>query len=195
MRSLLSWLYKAYLMTTFRDRLSIASDVIIPWSATFIIDNDSSISIRRGVAIRESIELRATRNSHLEIREEVRLDRYIRIIATNSTKVLIGRRTRIGLGSVFNGGGNITIGENTLISGYVYLQTSMHNHTTPLDIMDGGYVYGDITIGKGSWLGVHVVIFPDVTLGQKTVVGSNAVVTRSFEAKSVVGGIPAKVLN
>ena len=166
----------------------------MPRSTVFIIDSDSSIEICADVIIRESVELRATRNSKLLIYESVKLDRLVRIIATNSTKISIGARSKIGLGTVLNGGGNIAIGAKTLISGYVYLQTSMHDHKQDTDIIDSGYLYGDIVIGEGSWLGVHAVIFPHVTLGDRVVVGSNSVVTQSFESRSIIGGIPAKEL-
>lgn len=191
---ILSTLYKAWLRFKFGDRLKISPEVIVPWGTIFIIDVDSFIEISSGVVLRDQIELRATRHSKLLLSEMVKLDRSIRIIATNNTTISIGAHCKIGLGTVFNGGGNITVGEKTLISGYVYLQTSMHDHTHDTHIMDSGYIYGDISIGRGSWLGVHAVVFPDVTLGDRVIVGSNAVVNRSFDNKSVVGGIPAKEL-
>ena len=189
-----TFLYKIWLKIKFGQRLSIAPGVDIPWSTTFIIDDTSKIKISSGVVIRNQVELRATRNSNLNLGENVKLDKLIRIIATNSTNINIDYGCKIGLGTVFNGGGNIHVGEKTLISGYVYIQTSMHNHLGDSDIMDSGYIYGDIIIGRGSWLGVHSVIFPNVTLGERTVVGSNAVVNNSFESGSIIGGIPAKRL-
>ena len=191
---MLNSLFKIWLKYKFGTRLHIARGVLVPRSTVFIIDSDSSIEICADVIIRESVELRATRNSKLLIYESVKLDRLVRIIATNSTKISIGARSKIGLGTVLNGGGNIAIGAKTLISGYVYLQTSMHDHKQDTDIIDSGYSYGDIVIGEGSWLGVHAVIFPHVTLGDRVVVGSNSVVTQSFESRSIIGGIPAKEL-
>jgi acetyltransferase-like isoleucine patch superfamily enzyme len=39
-----------------------------------------------------------------------------------------------------------------------------------------------------------VVIMPGVKLGENCVVGANSVVTKSFEAGSVIAGAPAKLL-
>jgi acetyltransferase-like isoleucine patch superfamily enzyme len=189
-----SWLYRIGLKIKFGERLKIAPGVSIPWSTVFIIDQDSIIEIASGVIIRDFVELRSTRNSALLLSSAVKLDRSVRIIATNNKTISIGVRCRIGLGTVFNGGGNISIGEKTLVSGYVYLQTSMHDHKKDSDIIDSGYSYGDISIGKGSWIGAHAVIFPSVELGERVIVGSNAVVNQSFKSASVVGGIPAKEL-
>lgn len=44
------------------------------------------------------------------------------------------------------------------------------------------------------WLGTHAVVCPGVILGRGTVVGANAVVTRSFPPYSVIGGIPARLI-
>ena len=175
----------------FGKRLKIGASVTIPWSTVFIIDKDSCIRIGAKTELGELVELRATRNSTLDIGHGVRLDRIVRIIATNNTSISIGVQSRIGIGTIVNGGGNISIGDKTLISGYVYIQSSMHNHKTDNDIVDSGYAYGDIRIGDGCWLGVHSVIFPKVNLGDRVVVGSNAVVSKSFGNASVIGGIPA----
>jgi len=191
---MLNSLFKIWLKYKFGNRLRIAHGVLVPRNTVIIIDNQSSVEMAADVIIRESVALRATRNSKLLVCESVKLDRLVRIIATNNKKICIGARSKIGLGTVFNGGGNITVGAKTLISGYVYLQTSMHDHKQDTDIIDSGYSYGDIVIGEGSWLGVHAVIFPNVKLGDRVVVGSNSVVTQSFKTRSVVGGIPAKEL-
>lgn len=193
MKILGSYLFKLWLRIKFGDRLSIASNVYVPLSTLFIIDSSSSIEIKADCILRDYIEFRATNESQLIIQEQVKLDRFIRIIATNNSIVNIGQGCKVGQGTIFNGGGNILIGYKTLISGYVYIQTSMHNHhRKDKDIMVSGYLYGDISIGPGSWLGVHSVIFPNVSLGMRTIVGSNAVVNKSFDKDSIIGGIPAK---
>ena len=50
------------------------------------------------------------------------------------------------------------------------------------------------TIGKGCWIGGHAMINPGVTLGDNVVVGSGAVVTRSFPDNVLVAGVPARVI-
>lgn len=186
------FLKKLYLQLRYFRRIEIGKNVVINQIPIFLIDTDSKIIIDDDCIIRDLVELRATKNSKLQLGKNVKLDRMVRIIATNNNDIIIGDNVRIGIGSVFNGGGSIYVGNNTLISGYVYLQTSMHNHKGGGDIMNAGYIYGDIRIDEGSWLGVHAVIFPNVHLGQKTIVGSNAVVNKSFKKNSIIGGIPAK---
>lgn len=50
-----------------------------------------------------------------------------------------------------------------------------------------------IIIGKHCWLGMGVVVLPGVVLGDFTIVGAGAIVTKSFpDGKCVIAGNPAK---
>jgi maltose O-acetyltransferase len=44
------------------------------------------------------------------------------------------------------------------------------------------------------WLGGGVVVCPGVTIGEDTVVGAGAVVTRDLPARVVAAGVPARVI-
>ena len=44
------------------------------------------------------------------------------------------------------------------------------------------------------WLGARVTICPGVTIGEEAIVGAGAVVTRDVPPRTVVAGIPAKVI-
>lgn len=52
-----------------------------------------------------------------------------------------------------------------------------------------------IRIGRDCWLGMNAVVLPGVELGERTIVGAGAVVTRSFpEGRCILVGNPARVL-
>jgi maltose O-acetyltransferase len=51
-----------------------------------------------------------------------------------------------------------------------------------------------IAIGDNVWLGGGAIICPGVTIGEDTVVGAGAVVTRDLPAGVVAAGVPARVL-
>jgi len=53
---------------------------------------------------------------------------------------------------------------------------------------------GQVRIGNRCWIGAKAVILKDVELGDGSVVGAGAVVTRSFPKDSVLVGIPARAL-
>jgi acetyltransferase-like isoleucine patch superfamily enzyme len=51
---------------------------------------------------------------------------------------------------------------------------------------------GDVIIKKGAYLGVGARILPGITIGENSIVGAGAVVTKDVAPDSVVVGIPAR---
>lgn len=51
-----------------------------------------------------------------------------------------------------------------------------------------------VTIGSGCWIGEKAIILPGITLGEKCIVAAGSIVTKSFPAYSLIGGVPAKLL-
>lgn len=159
-----------------------------------IIDKSAKLVIGDGVQFRRNVEIRVHGNAVIYIGDNCRIDRGVRLLAANKAVIKLEKGVRVGLYTVFNGGDSVHIGEQSLISGFVYIQTSMHKYEGGGDIQKQGYNHAPIIIEKDSWLGTHVVVFPGVVLGEGTVVGSNAVVNKSFEKGSIIGGVPAKIL-
>lgn len=159
------------------------------------IDKNAKLYIGDNVQFRRNVEIRAHGSSQIIIEDNVRIDRGVRLLSANKSVISIEKGVRIGLYTVFNGGDSITVGEKSLISGFIYLQTSMHNYKGSEDVQSQGYSHAPIIIKKDTWIGTHAVIFPGVTIGERSVVGSNAVVNKSFEKGSIIGGIPAKIIN
>ena len=52
--------------------------------------------------------------------------------------------------------------------------------------------HGPITIGDDAWLGTGSIIFPNIRIGQGSVVGAGSVVTRDVPPFTIVAGAPAK---
>lgn len=98
----------------------------------------------------------------------------------------------MGNGSYFQTlNAKITIGSGTWIARNVGLITSNHNLEDPGERQQGQ----DIYIGEKCWIGMNAVILPGVVLGDHTVVGAGAVVTKSFpDGHCVVAGNPAKII-
>lgn len=86
----------------------------------------------------------------------------------------------------------VTIGDNTMIGPNVTMSSAAH----PIlpELRKHGYQYNlPIKIGSNCWLGAGVIILPGVTIGDNSVIGAGAVVTRDIPANVVAMGISAKV--
>ncbi len=85
----------------------------------------------------------------------------------------------------------IEIGQGTKIAPNVGIITANHELDDPL-VQAPGY---PVKVGRNCWIGMNAVILPGVTLGDHTVVGAGAVVTKSFpDGHCVIGGNPARVI-
>jgi len=93
-------------------------------------------------------------------------------------------------GCYIQGKGGITIGDYTQVAPNVVIVSANH------DVYDSRrHVPAPVSIGKYCWIGAGAKIMPGVELGDWTVVGAGAVVTRPFpEGYCVIGGVPAKKL-
>ena len=76
----------------------------------------------------------------------------------------------------------------------VFITDSNHTFGKGLAPNEQPMQKGTVKIGNYCWLGTKAVILKDVSLGDYCVVAAGAVVTKSFPAVSVIGGVPAKLL-
>lgn len=107
--------------------------------------------------------------------------------------VIIGDRTRIGLGCVVIGpvtvGNDVMFAQNIVVSGlnHGYQDLSLPPSLQPIDTKP-------IHIGDEVWIGANSVITAGVNIGKHSVVAAGSVVTKSVPPYSVVAGNPSKVL-
>ncbi len=108
-----------------------------------------------------------------------------------------GTRVSIGAGTFFNYDcvmldvAPVTVGAACQIATRVQFLTATH----PIDPEPRriGWEFAEpIVVGDNVWLGGGVIVCPGVTIGDDTVVGAGAVVTRDLPAGVVAAGVPAK---
>jgi acetyltransferase-like isoleucine patch superfamily enzyme len=90
----------------------------------------------------------------------------------------------------------VEIGDDALLASHIFISDNQHGHSNT----DMPYKYqplekiAAVSIGRGCWIGEHVVIMSGVDIGEMSIVGANSVVTRSVPARSIVVGSPARVI-
>ncbi len=85
----------------------------------------------------------------------------------------------------------VTIGDNVIFStgcvvtsiGYDFDGRSENHHSDAA-----------ITIEDNVWIGANATILPNVRIGQGAVIGAGAVVTKDVAPRTIVGGVPAKLI-
>ena len=108
-------------------------------------------------------------------------------------QISIGARTFANFGLVALDVARIVIGDDVQIGPNVQLLTATH----PLQAQprrDKWESAAPITIADNAWLGGGVIVCPGVTIGENTVVGAGAVVTRDLPANVLAVGSPARVV-
>ncbi|WP_295731947.1 sugar O-acetyltransferase [uncultured Muribaculum sp.] len=106
--------------------------------------------------------------------------------------ITIGRRTFINMGCTFQDWGGISIGDDCLIGHNCTICTVSHDKNPEAR---GNIVCHPVKIGDKVWVGANVTILPGVSIGDGAIIAAGAVVTRDVDAGTIVGGVPAKVIN
>jgi maltose O-acetyltransferase len=108
-------------------------------------------------------------------------------------QIRIGSRTFINYGAVILDCAAVTIGDDVQIGPNVQLLTATH----PMNASErrtGLESAAPIRIGFSAWLGGGVIVCPGVTIGDETVVGAGAVVTKDLPPRVLAAGNPARVI-
>ena len=107
--------------------------------------------------------------------------------------VLIGKHTRIGLHNPIIG--PVTIGDHVNLAQGITVTALNHNFAdTTKRIDEQGITTRPVVIGDDVWIGANAVILPGVTIGRHAVIAAGAVVTKDVPEKTLVGGVPAKII-
>lgn len=105
--------------------------------------------------------------------------------------IKIGKRVFINSGCKFQDQGGITIGDDVLIGHNCVIATLNH-------VMDperrADMIPAPVTIGDKVWIGANATILQGVTIGEGAIIAAGAVVNKDVPPRTVVGGIPAKIL-
>jgi acetyltransferase-like isoleucine patch superfamily enzyme len=84
----------------------------------------------------------------------------------------------------------ITIGRDCMITPRAMILT----HDASFFIHTKRYRFAPVKIGDRVFIGYGAIIMPGVTIGENSIVGAGAVVTRDVPGNTVVTGVPATVL-
>lgn len=144
-----------------------------------MLTNPQNISIGERVIIRKGARLEVVGNT-----------------PSKETKLIIGDNAAIQFNFHCGAAISVVIGKDVVIGGNVYITDHDHCFDNPLLPVrkNSELITAPVSIEDGCFLGEGCVILKGVTLGKRSVIGANAVVTKDIPPYSVACGNPAKVI-
>jgi acetyltransferase-like isoleucine patch superfamily enzyme len=142
------------------------------------------------------------RGLELEIGAKGRLDlgRFVWIgdgtkIRCHEGRVEIGAKTVMGQECTISAYQHVKIGEQCVIADramFIDFDHGVVEVERPIRVQ--GIYKRDVEVGSNVWIGYGACILRGVSVGDNSIVGTNAVVTRDVPANAVVAGSPARVI-
>jgi len=114
----------------------------------------------------------------------------------NIHKVKLGNNVTIGVNSYIQAGGNVEIGNNTILSPNVCIWTHHHDYENADELITNqNSRYQDVKIGHDVWIGTGALINPGSIIGDGAVVKPGTVIDgREIEPYSIVAGNPIQIV-
>lgn len=157
--------------------------------------NNPNISIGFRNKIFRTAELNIYEGGDISIGNDNEIMPYV-LFMTYGGSIEIGNNCSINPYTIIYGHGNTKIGNNVLIAGHCMIIPASHVFSdSGKNINEQGVTKKGIIIEDNVWIAHGCSILDGVTIGKGAVIGAGSVVNKNVAPGSVVGGIPAKILN
>jgi acetyltransferase-like isoleucine patch superfamily enzyme len=136
----------------------------------------------------------------IEPRGQVRFGRFVWIgdgtkIRCHEGVVEIGSKTVMGQECTISAYQRVRIGEQCVIADramFIDFDHGVVEVERPIRLQ--GIYKRDVEVGNNVWIGYGACILRGVSVGDNSVIGTNAVVTKDVPANAIVGGVPARII-
>jgi acetyltransferase-like isoleucine patch superfamily enzyme len=162
----------AWLKLRFRGRLKTDGLAFVGPGVTFEIGKDAVVHLGRWSWIGHGCKIRC-----------------------HEGEVRIGAKTVLGQECTISAFQHVSVGRECILADRVMLIDFDHGVVeVERPIREQGIYKRDVSIGHNVWIGYGAAFLRGVTVGDNSVVGTYAVVTKDVAPNAVVGGVPARVL-
>jgi acetyltransferase-like isoleucine patch superfamily enzyme len=168
----------------------------VSFGKSITIRHPCKISIEDNVVIDDNcmLDAKGLDNQGIIIKEGAYIGRNSILSCKNGT-IIISKNVNIGFNCDIFSASKVKIGENTLIAAYSYIVGGGHNYErTDIPIAEQEKHSHGIEVGKNCWIGAGVNVLDNTTIGNETIIGAGAVVTKDMPPYSIAAGIPAQVI-
>jgi acetyltransferase-like isoleucine patch superfamily enzyme len=140
--------------------------------------------------------LEAFRDGRLEVGAHTLFEPHVWITISDEGRVRIGEGSFLNIGVMVAAVELVEIGEHCMFANGCFITDGNHRFDDPDKPVpwQGFTSKGPTRVGDNVWCGANVVITSGVTVGERSVIGANSVVTQDLPPLSIAAGVPAKVL-
>lgn len=168
----------------------------VVFGANVVLRHPHKISIDDGTIIDDNclLDAKGSDNDGITIGKNCFIGRNT-ILSCKNGDIELGDRVNIGFNCEIFSGSKVSIASDTLLAAYCYIIGGDHivdESGTP--ITQTGSISRGINIGCSCWLGAGVKVLDGVTIGQRSIIGAGAVVTKDIEPFKIAVGLPARVI-
>jgi acetyltransferase-like isoleucine patch superfamily enzyme len=109
--------------------------------------------------------------------------------------IWVGDNCFIGEFCLIRGQGGVRIGDSVLLAPRVQILAVDHLFDDPTrPVIQQGISAKGIVVEDGAWIGAGAIVLDGVQVGVGAVVGAGAVVTRDVPPRTLVAGVPARLV-
>jgi acetyltransferase-like isoleucine patch superfamily enzyme len=132
----------------------------------------------------------------LELGPHVLFEPNVWLTAPAPARIRIGGGTFLNMGVMVAAVELVEIGEHCMFANGCFVTDGNHRFDDPTKPVpwQGFTAKGPTRIGANVWCGANVVVTSGVTIGERSVIGANSVVTTDIPPFSIAAGAPARVL-
>lgn len=176
--------------------IRIGADAEIQGGAFILADGRSRIDLGCNVQLENHVSMHAETGGIIRFEKDVQVSARTNLASSNRGMLLLGEGTSINVGGYLSAarGSELRLGKYNMLSLFVKMQTGVH------DIVDRetGAVRtnrSSICTGNHVWIGMGATFVAGANVGEDSVVGASAVVTKKFPPHCTIAGNPAHILH
>ncbi|UFS62407.1 acyltransferase [Sulfurimonas sp. HSL-3221] len=142
--------------------------------------------------------VRISNPQRISIGNNCQFDEYVYLQSHHEGEGLfLGNGVRINAFTHIQSFSRVVIGDFVLVAPFCHINSGNHGtEDAEVPIMHQRYKKaGEISIGRGVWMGRNSQVLGGVQLGKNCIVAAGAVVTKSFPEHTTIGGVPANVIS
>jgi len=152
-----------------------------------------------GFFIRYPVEgelLEALDEGRLEIGQGTLLEPGCWLTLSPQARIRIGQGCFLNRETMVAASELIEIGDHVMFANHCFVGDSEHRYEDPTQPVtwQGFEPKGPVRIGDNVWFGVGCVVTGGITIGERSVIGSNSVVTHDLPAGVIAAGAPAEII-